>query len=237
MAEDANEQDWPPHVQSLISNTGEVLRLLQIHRKLAGKKPGCPPDLEVLNKAAVVLLVACWEAFIEDLAKSAFDAILTVADSPDIFPSKVLTLASKSLRESQNESEVWKLAGDGWKKVMVAHRDAIFDRYIGRLNTPRPQQVDGLIECLIGMKAISRNWQWKGMSNKTALQRLEALITLRGQISHRVTASHTIHKRYAERSIELINRLAAISSNRVADYIMSLIKIEPWITVRYQETL
>jgi len=66
-------------IQRFEGNVGEVKRILEIHREIAGKAPGRKRDVEVLNKSAVVLLVACWEAFIEDLAEAAFDFLLANA--------------------------------------------------------------------------------------------------------------------------------------------------------------
>jgi hypothetical protein len=60
----------------------EVRRLLQIHGQLGGTGPGRRWGSEVLNKSAVVLLVACWEAYLEDLVTHAFDESLNRCDKP-----------------------------------------------------------------------------------------------------------------------------------------------------------
>lgn len=78
----------PKHMETLWENLGEVSRLYEIHTQISGHGPGYKHDVQVLNKSAVVLLVACWEAFIEDLALSAFDEMLEKAVEPDIFPPK-----------------------------------------------------------------------------------------------------------------------------------------------------
>src|SRR6185295_1786413 len=105
----------PPHLEGLTSNGNEVLRLVTIHETMSGKKPGRRHDVEILNKSAVVLLVACWEAFVEDMATNAFGHLLDKATSPTLIPNKVLAGASRDLRQSQDETALWTLAGDGWK--------------------------------------------------------------------------------------------------------------------------
>jgi hypothetical protein len=231
------EPDWPQHVRTLISNTNEVANLLKIHAVFTGGRRGRPRvPLEVLNKSAVVLLVACWEAFIEDLAAAAFDAMLTPSTSHDVFPRKVLALASKPLQESRNEAAVWALAQDGWRQVLLHHKGLVFDRYLGKFNTPRPRQVDELVESLIGMKDLSKSWKWSGRANSSVLKALGGLVTLRGEIAHRVETSRAVHKTYITHSLDLVNRIAAISSNQVLQYLERRIGRSPWIDVRYGKT-
>jgi hypothetical protein len=81
-------------------NMSAVERLLQIHVKLGGERPGRRWGSEELNKSAVVLLVACWEAYLEDLCRCAFES----------------SLASESV-------------GDGWKKVLTEHRNKTIKQF------------------------------------------------------------------------------------------------------------
>jgi hypothetical protein len=81
-------------------NMSAVERLLQIHVKLGGERPGRRWGSEGLNKSAVVLLVACWEAYLEDLCFCAFES----------------NLASEPV-------------GDGWKKVLTEHRNKTIKQF------------------------------------------------------------------------------------------------------------
>lgn len=226
------------HVLDLISNLAEVELLLQ-WRKVASTKAGVgkpKPSVEVLNKSAVVLAVACWEAYVEDLATAAWDALSVGAQSPSVFPKRVLVAASKRLVQDGDERHVWELAGEGWKRVLSEHRAAILEAHVGKLNTPRPKQVDSLFEGLIGLPSLSDTWKWKGMSNGQAKTALETLVETRGSIAHRVKAAKYVRKTEVTRATELIQRLAAISSNRVRTYIMTRVGSEPWSGVRYRWT-
>ncbi|HEY4809492.1 MAG TPA: HEPN domain-containing protein [Solirubrobacteraceae bacterium] len=60
-------------------NCGDVERLLDIHRELAGDGPGKKHGFEVLNKSAVVLMCAAWEAYCEDIAAEAIDHLVNHA--------------------------------------------------------------------------------------------------------------------------------------------------------------
>lgn len=181
-------------IKGWVQNLAEVRRLLAIHEQLGGATPGRKHNLEVLNKSGIVLLVACWEAFIEDLASDAFDAMLTNAADHTVFPSDVLTHASRELKIAPDHREVWKLAGTGWKTVLQDHRAQLFKDYVGKLNSPKPKQIDALFSTLIGISSLSQGWSWRGMSSDAAVEKLNRLVELRGDIAHRVAAAKSIHK-------------------------------------------
>ncbi len=75
------DTDSADHMETLIANVGEVRRLLGIHERLTAKKVRRREGVEVLNKSGIVLLVACWEAFVEDLAVPSFEALVAQARS------------------------------------------------------------------------------------------------------------------------------------------------------------
>lgn len=237
MVDRNSKSPWPPHVANLFKNTREVDALIAIHRSFTRGKAGRPQKaLAVLHKSAVVLLVACWEAYVEDLARTAFDEIFSRASSPDIFPGSVLSVAGRPLKEDKDDRRVWDLAGDGWKQVIQRYKETVLEEYIGRLNTPRPSQVDSLFERLIGLKRLSSCWRWTGMSNQRVLDRLNQLIDLRGEIAHRVEASRRIYKKEVDDYSQFINRLAAVSSNAVLDFVRERTGLEPWARVVYGKT-
>jgi hypothetical protein len=114
---------------------------------------------------------------VEDLAAHAFSWLLERAEDPTVFPSKVLTLASKELRSSSDARKVWELAGLGWRTALATHRDDTLRRSVGRLNTPRPKQVDELFSDLLGIASFSTCWHWHNVQNDKIKQRLEDLVT------------------------------------------------------------
>lgn len=218
---------------TLLANTAEVTDLVLIHEFLTGDKPGRRRRVEVLNKSGIVLLVACWEAFVEDLAGNAFDALLAGATAPTVFPQSVLTLAAAALRDDKDPRALWRLAGPGWRTVLSDHRAAVIDRYIGRLNTPRPKQVDEMFEKLLGIKGLSKVWYWKGATVDANEKRLDALVTLRGEIAHRVAAKKSVRKRDVVLAAAFIQSLAARSSNAVGVFVKARVGHLPWALVRY----
>jgi hypothetical protein len=181
-------------------------------------------DVEVLNKSAIVLLIACWEAYVEDLATNAFDFMMSNCTDHTAFPPKVLTLASDPLRTSEDKRDVWTLAGSGWKQILVKHKE----EEIRSLNTPKADKVDGLYYRVFGLKGLSSNWHWSGVTADSARKRLDTLNRLRGDIAHRVSTEQAVTKQLVVSSGDFIGRLAMISSNVVRHYISRQIGKVPW---------
>jgi hypothetical protein len=146
------------HFAGLRANLKEIGLLFGLHRAIGGSGTGRRRNVEILNKSALVLLVGCWEAFIEDLATSAFGHLLSAAESPNQIPAKVLAQAGRMVQGS-DERAIWRLAGDGWRHVLAGHRDETLARYVGRLHTPRTHTVNELFESLIGLRSLSSHWK------------------------------------------------------------------------------
>ena len=161
----------PAHLSNLESNLSQVIILLEIPKTISKMRARLNihkrSRWEVLNKSAIVLLVACWESFIKDLASPAFDIMLNNASDPSVFPNKVLTLASRELRDGNDERRVWELAGSGWLDVLNQHRKKIINQYVGKFNTPKPEMIDELFMSLLGIKSISKNWTSQNISAET----------------------------------------------------------------------
>lgn len=218
------------HVTQFNENIGEVNQLLSIHTKLGGAGPGRKRDVEVLNKSAIVLVVACWEAFVEDLAGIALDFMITNAKDHTAFPKSVLDRVS-----SKNSGpNAWALAGDGWKKALRDNYTEILAKTAGILNTPRAPQVDDLFLKSIGLQSVSSNWYWKGRKKGSAITALDDLITLRGSIAHRVTHSKSVYKKDVVSAIDLVCYLSAKTSNSVRAHTHSATGTVPWNRVEYR---
>ena len=220
------------HVHRLIDNMVEVSRLLDIHTDLSGTGPGRRRDVEILNKSAVVLLVACWEAYVEDTAQAALDFMVRNCTDHSCFTAPVLErVASK-----HSGPKAWDLAGNGWKQALRDNLSEILVRTIGALNTPKAKQVDELFEKTIGLKNLSSSWKWKGRTASQASKAIDDLVTLRGSIAHQVKTSSAVRKKHAKDGIHLISRVAAKTSNVVRVHVRARIGKYPWSGVSYRGT-
>ena len=225
----------PAHMENLFSNMTEVDRLLEIHARVT--KPGRGRKhaaVQVLHKSGIVLLVACWEAFVEDLAASALRLMIDKGDRHTIFPSEVLDrVASK-----YQGKNAWKLAGTGWKSAMNNHFREVLARTTGTLNTPKTEQVDELFSKVLGIPKLSSQWVWRGRTgSRSATEELDKLVTLRGSIAHRVQSSETVRKSTVSDARGLVGRLAVKSHNAINAYLESKIGGTPWDRYRFEGTL
>jgi RiboL-PSP-HEPN len=178
-----------PAFKTFLENMAEVRRLLQIHGQLGGPGPGRRWGTEVLNKSAVVLLVACWEAYLEDVASFAFSTALSRCQEPRRFPKEVIRRVGQSLRDVRDERAIWNLAGSGWKDVLSNYRTKTIEKF----HNPNSSSVDDFFLRVLGMKSLSKCWHWAGMSVARAKGKLDRIVNTRGSIAHRVQHSSPVH--------------------------------------------
>ena len=226
-----------PHLDRLKTNFQEINRLLEIHKEISGEGPGYKHDVQVLNKSAIVLLLACWEAYIEDLAEDCFDYMLNNAQGPTVFPEHVLAIAAKELKKADTLT-FWGISGDGWRNGLTSHKQRILEKYIvkGSFNTPSAQNVDRLFSELVGLTSLSAEWFWKGQSKDMSAKRLSDLIELRGAIAHRVACETKVTKTMVVNYKKFITRLAVISHNRALALIYARTNKKPWPRYRSGKT-
>lgn len=227
------EEKFPPHIVLITENAEEVNRLVQIHRKVTRGKRGRQSGAEVLNKSGIVLLVACWEAFVEEVARQAFKFLLRHAKKPGDFPAKVLALAGKELRNSKDETKIWDLADDGWRDVLRVHERDVIRKHVSPLHVPNTTKVDELFTALLGIKRTSSGWRWQRMSPKQATNTLDRLVALRHEIAHNVKTKTSVQKTAVIYYSHFIKRLAAATSNYLGEFLHGHAGKEPWIPVTY----
>ncbi len=141
----------PRRFKNLLDNIEEIRRLLEIHSQLTGRGPGRKHFVEVLNKSAIVLLVATWEKFIEDLAEDSFNVLLKNSKNSDYISPTVKACVARNIKKEENDLEMWKLSGDNWKDVLRNYKENLFKKYIWSLNSPKAENIDALFRNLMGI--------------------------------------------------------------------------------------
>ena len=104
--------------KSFDENCKDVERLLAIHKDIAGHAPGRKYGVEVLNKSAIVLICAFWEAYIEDLADEALDAMVNGVADFNKLPLDLRKRLAKAVKTNPNDLSPWDLAGNGWQTAL-----------------------------------------------------------------------------------------------------------------------
>ena len=68
--------------QTLAENKDDLERLWELHGQEAGTNPGRKYNVDVLNRAAVVMVCAAWEAYCEDVVAEAIEIIAVDCKDP-----------------------------------------------------------------------------------------------------------------------------------------------------------
>lgn len=220
-------------VKGFIENTEEVKRLLQLHEEQTGKAAGRRYGVEVLNKSGVVLLTACWEAFVEDTASSTFEFILDKTTDPAKLPKEVMKRVAKAVREDKHELRPWDLASDGWRNVLLNYQKTMLHTHVSFFNTPKAGNVDALFGELLGLESMSENWTWTNMPAQKAKERLAKYVELRGSIAHRVKSSQSVHKKTVTDYSDFATRLAVRTANVTRRHVRTVVGHFPWAKYTY----
>lgn len=220
-------------ISGFIKNLKDVDRLFKIHEEKTGMARGRRYGVEILNKSALVMSTACWEAFVEDLAAEGFDFLISKVRTPSDLPKGIMQEISKRLRDEKDDRKIWDLAGSGWKKIVLkGYKRDILRKHIGFFNTPNHSNIDELFKKMLGLDSLSSSWRWKSLSVKAARAKLGEYINTRGAIAHRVSAAKSITKNYVNAYGVLIIRLAVKSQNRVRVHLHSICGEYAWPIVR-----
>lgn len=202
------------------NNANDIQRLLDLHEQVGGDAPGRRYGLEVLNKSAVVLITAFWEAYCEDIAAEGLEHLIKYAPSANVLPDELKKIIAKSLKSANHDLEVWKLADDGWREYLKKHLDELKSERDRRLNTPKTQQIDELFKNALGIENISSNWRWaKKMTAKRASGKLDKYVSLRGAIAHRGSHETSITKSNVTDYFQFIKSLVGETGGQVNSHV------------------
>lgn len=209
-------------------NAKDIKRLLAIHADVGGDAKGRRFDLEVLNKSAIVLITAFWEAYCEDIASEALEHLITFAPSGASLPKELKKRIAADLKADTNELAVWDLADSGWKNRVEGRLATITAERNRRLNTPKSNQIDELFSGAIGLVSVSDSWKWPRMSSEKARTKLDNYVTLRGTIAHRGVGEGAVYKWQVEDYFHLVQLLASKTGGRVKSHVRTVTGQDLW---------
>ena len=209
--------------QKFAENRKDVERLVEIHVDLVGDESGRKYGVEVLNKSAVVLICAAWEAYVEDLVQEGLGHICTHCPDPNRLPPNLQReIADEIKRESgSNPVAPWKLAANGWRTELQNNLTRLKAQYVHHWNTPKSDKVDFLIEKSLGLANLSSNWKRTTLTVTKARKKLDDYVGLRGDIAHRLTPSKTVYKHNVTGFLEHVARLVEFTDNAVNRHLHS----------------
>ena len=204
------------------ANKVEVERLLDIHGQLTGDAPGRRYNVGVLNKSAIIMTCACWEAFVEDLSEEATLHLTKYLDDPTKIPKEVIE--SIMARGAQKDAvKFWKVVTSGWKTAVKTNSQflARLERGWG-LNTPNSDNVHLLMRNSMGISSVSEKWYWAGMSREQAIDKLNRLVSRRGELAHGTSPARGVNKAECTDYLNFVERLAKKTEASVKGYLSNL---------------
>jgi len=187
------------------SNRADVDRLMQLHGDISGGAPGRKYGVAVLNKSAIVLLCASWEAYCEDIVSEVVQHFVDHAPDANALPQALRNRIATDLHT--DKMKMWTLAGDGWRAVLQARLADLKVERDRKLNTPKTSQIKQLFADHAGYGDITSEWYWHGRTVDSATDTLDEFVTLRGAIAHRVEADSATHKATVTKYTQFIGRL------------------------------
>lgn len=218
-------------LKSLEKNLVEVDRLFQIHREIGGSDPGRRHQgLEVINKSAIVLTCAYWEAFIEELCIEAAGCLVKQIKKPDKVPQALRVSCARYLN-TKEAGEFWKVAVSDWKKIVIQNAEF---RAQGKrdgdygFTTPSVENIKNLFEHTLALEDVTRSWSWQGQSRENAEEKLGQFIELRSKIVHGVSPPNSVHLQYAEQQRDFIRNLGLATDVVVKLHLHGITGKIPW---------
>lgn len=209
-------------------NVADVTRLTEIHNELGGRAPGRRYALEVLNKSAIVMITAFWEAYCEDLAEEALTHLIDEVSDASELPKELKKQVANDVKKDKNELAVWDLAGKGWQRTTKTRFKTLTAERNRSFNTPKSFFVDELFQRALGLKNVSNEWRWKGMSAKKAREKLDKFIELRGSIAHRGKSSSSVKKVHVRQYHSHVVRLVKKTGPQVRRFCKHTTGKKPW---------
>jgi hypothetical protein len=190
-------------------NAQDIERLLALHESVGGSSAGRRYGLEVLNKSAIILITAFWEAYCEDIASEALKHIVEHAHDAGKLPVELKKAVAKGLKADPHELAIWKLADKTWRQYLLDRFGEMTAERNKKLNTPKTQQIETLFREAVGIENVSNTWKWRNMTPERATRKLDRMVTLRGAIAHRGSNSATVTKTQVTDYFDFIKKITA----------------------------
>lgn len=212
---------------SFVKNCEDIEELLLIHTDITGEAPGRRRKLGALRKSAIVLMTALWEAFCEDLADEALQHLVAHAPDAQVLPVELRKQVAKELAADKNNLEVWKLAGDGWRSVLVNRLAELQELRNRKLNNPKTRQINDLFRDALGIGKISESWHWNKMDAQRAAGKLDEYVTIRHEVAHRGSSADRIWKYDVNEYYNHVWRLVEQTAAEIAGVLAGITGVPP----------
>lgn len=200
-------------------NLTDVNRLFVIYAAFTPRLPGVngglktkrqQQSLEVLNRSMILLINSMWEVYCEDVVAEAVLYLATHARTWEDIPVDVKKRMVRDLEKDKSDLAAWKLADNGWRKMLEDRVKKLQNDGAWGVNTPNSDRLDAFFRTEIGVAKISAHWTLRAMSADDASSKLNEFVTLRGEIAHRARSLKPISKKSAKDYLTHIRSLVEV---------------------------
>ncbi len=207
-------------LETFEANRADVDRLMEVHGDISGGAPGRKYRVEVLNKSAIVLLCASWEAFCEDLVSEVVEHFVKHAPNANALPKLVRKRIARDFRG--DEMRMWTLADGGWRQVLTAQLTDLKEERDRMLNTPKTAQIRSLFADHVGYADVTADWHWQKRTVQSSIATLDTFVTLRGAIAHRASAPRSVHKTDVMKNTQFISGVVHATDRAISDHVLAV---------------
>lgn len=153
--------------------------------ELSSQYPNSPEE-NVLLKSSIVIAIAYWEKFIEEILSDGCNYISNglrnPLDLPTIVKQKIALNSIDSNKSSNPESfsqQVWSFAGNGWSQRYEQFTQNLTEK----LNTANSEKVKECFYIVLGIEDIFDDWNKKPDSSRS-LSEFDKFIDKRHEVAH-----------------------------------------------------
>jgi len=200
-------------------------RLIELHGLNTGPQAGRRYNFDSVNRAAVILSMAAWEGFVEDLLRYSVRFMATRLDSPAQLPTTVREVMLQQLYETLRaesksaavKANMWSLVGSGWRTNFIRYANG----RIRGLNTPNVDNVQRIFKTVTGLKDFACDWGARRWSRQSYVDKLEQSLMLRHRIAHGAIGTETVGKQRAKAAASVVTKAAAWTATTVERHLHS----------------
>ena len=213
---------------SFVKNCEDINELQQIFADVTEASPGRRRRLGAVHKPAIVLLTAFWEAFCEDIAAEALQHLVTRAPDAQALPLELRKQVAKDLAGGKNTLAAWKLAGDGWRSVLVSRLENLQKARNRKLSTPNTQQIGDFFHRTLGIGKIPDSWHWSRMNAQRSGEKPDEYLMVRHEVAHRGNAAFKVWQYDVDEYYNHVWRLVERTADEIAGILAGATGVSPW---------
>lgn len=217
-------------LQTFLSNLDNAYLLVKLAQSIED-----PQSKQLLYRSVIVLSVAHWQNFNEEVLLKFADFIEKRANSSNNLPHSVQreigkwVMAKEQIEKypSKTGKLIWDYAGGIWKE----HYRALFQEKIEELNTPNSTNLIKLFKSILGIEDISISWS-NEITSYTPSIKLDDILKIRHKIAHG-SFCDTLIEEGMDEDINILKDIARVSyklaeneTSRILEYCGTLYSLE-----------